>query len=67
MFPMAYAIQKAEIMTSWEWSIRILIDDIYVGSSKGHAWTIMSDRQKVMRKLCLHVYSFFLWFSKLYR
>jgi hypothetical protein len=50
MFTIEYAVVEAETKASWEWFIRILIDDIYVGSGEGCSWTIMSGHQKVMRK-----------------
>lgn len=30
MFTIEYAVAEAETRASWEWFIRILIDDIYV-------------------------------------
>lgn len=53
MFPIAYAAAEAENKSSWEWFIKLLIDDIYVGSGEGRGWTIMSDRQKVLLWLIL--------------
>jgi hypothetical protein len=61
MFLIAYAVAEAETRESWEWFIELLIDNIYVGSGEGCSWTIISDRQKVMTKSCLHVYPFFLF------
>jgi hypothetical protein len=63
MFPIAYALIEVETRASWELFIRILVDDIYVGSGEGRGWTIMSDRQKVIS--INHVYMFitFLFYS----
>jgi len=62
MLPIAYVVTEAETSTSWEWFIGLLIDNIYVGSGEGRGWTFMSNRQKVLRKSCLHIYSFFFFF-----
>ena len=47
MFPIAYAMVKAETSESWQWFIQILLEDL-CGAKGGLGWTIMFDKQKVM-------------------
>jgi len=46
IYPIAYAICKAEIRDTWTWLLKILLDDI--GYDREHMWSFMSDRQKVI-------------------
>jgi hypothetical protein len=46
IYPIAYAICKAETRDTWTWFLKILLDDI--GYDQEHMWSFMSDRQKVI-------------------
>ena len=47
MFPIAYAVAKAETRESWQWFIQLLLEDLSKAEG-GLGWMIMTDRQKVM-------------------
>jgi MuDR family transposase/MULE transposase domain len=45
IFPIAYAVVETENTNSWHWFLQLLANDLGIANS--HAWTFMSDRQKV--------------------
>ncbi|XP_019196245.1 PREDICTED: uncharacterized protein LOC109190237 [Ipomoea nil] len=45
MFPIAFAVVEGELKESWTWFLKLLDNDLNIGSNP-HAWTIISDKQK---------------------
>jgi MULE transposase domain len=45
IFSIAYAVVETENTNSWHWFLQLLANDLGIVNS--HAWTFMSDRQKV--------------------
>ncbi|XP_019199642.1 PREDICTED: uncharacterized protein LOC109193258 [Ipomoea nil] len=45
IFPIAFAVVEGELKESWTWFLKLLDNDLNIGSNP-HAWTIISDKQK---------------------
>ncbi|XP_019173229.1 PREDICTED: uncharacterized protein LOC109168401 [Ipomoea nil] len=57
MFPIAFAVVEGELKESWTWFLKLLDNDLNIGSNP-HAWTIISDKQK---RFCVrHMHANFL-------
>ncbi|CAN1238457.1 hypothetical protein LINGRAPRIM_LOCUS2114 [Linum grandiflorum] len=51
IYPLAWAVVENESISTWEWFIDLLKEDLQIPNTPG--WTFMSDRQKVCGLLAL--------------